>query len=83
MSTENGLQEPLQLGKYTSRKVRNAAEPGGETRDSLAAWIESYLALAVTGVRIEMPQGIRVASLEDQVVEATDQGLLLSSNAVN
>jgi len=53
MSTENGLQEPLQLGKYTSRKVRNAAEPGGETRDSLAAWIESYLALAVTGVRSE------------------------------
>jgi len=53
MSTENESLEPLQLEKYTSRKVRNAAEPGGETRDSLAAWIESYLALAVTGVRSE------------------------------
>ncbi len=53
MSTQNESLEPLQLEKYTSRKVRDAAEPGGETQDSLAAWIESYLALAVTGVHSE------------------------------
>ncbi len=53
MSTENRRQEPLQLGRYTSRKMKEATQQGGGTRDSLVAWIERYLALAVTGVRSE------------------------------
>ncbi len=53
MSIENWPQESLQLGKFTSRKVKEATQQDGGTRDSLAAWIESYLALAVTGVRSE------------------------------
>ncbi len=53
MNTENGPREPLQLGKYTSRKVKGSTEQGGGPRGSLLAWIERYLSLAVTGVRSE------------------------------
>ncbi len=53
MSAENEPLEPLQLEKYTSRKVREALGRDGETADSLLAWIERYPSLAVAGVRSE------------------------------
>ncbi len=53
MNTDNRLREPLYLGKFTSRKVKDALGRDDETPDSLHAWIERYLALAVTGVRSE------------------------------
>jgi integrase len=53
MSTENESLEPLQLEKYTSRKVKGAPGRDEETPDSLNSWIERYLALAVSGVRSE------------------------------
>jgi len=43
---------PRALENYTAQKVTAAAEvPLGETPDSLAAWVERYQALAVSGVR--------------------------------
>ena len=57
MSTENESLEPLQLGKFTSRKVKGALGRDEETPDSLGDWVERYLALAVSGVRSEAVAG--------------------------
>ncbi len=43
MSAENEPLEPLQLEKYTSRKVREALGREGETADSLLAWQRSLV----------------------------------------
>ncbi len=50
MSTENESLEPLQLEKYTSRKVKGTLGRDEETPDSLGDWVAHYLALAVTGM---------------------------------
>ncbi len=50
MSGENKPLEPLYLEKFTARKVGEAFGPVAGTPDSLGAWIEHYLALAVSGV---------------------------------
>src|SRR5689334_4542185 len=54
MSRSKPINNLAYLDTFTSRKVEEGVRPlVGETPDSLAAWIERYLLLAVHGVRAE------------------------------